>query len=194
MQPLFFATTAFCFILQVYMKQIIALLLLLVTGLAATAQQQSGTTTQQTKPLLSPRAYVNTKHVYISYGQPSKRNRVIFGELVPYGQVWRTGANEATEITFRSKMKIAGIPVDTGTYTFFTIPGEKEWTIILNKQLGQWGAYEYDKHKDKDVVKVNVPVVQLKKVQEKLVYEVSRKVLTIKWDKTSVNIPLIINQ
>lgn len=192
MQPLFFATIAFCFILQLYMKQIIALLLLLATGFTALAQQ-SGTTTQQTTPLLSPRALASNKHVSVSYGQPSKRNRVIFGELVPYGQVWRTGANEATEITFRTKMKIAGVPVDTGTYTFFTIPGEKEWTIILNKQLGQWGAYEYEKHKDKDVVKVNVPVVPLKKVQEKLVYEVSRKALTIKWDKTSVNIPLIIN-
>lgn len=175
------------------MKQIIALLLLLATGFTALAQQ-SGTTTQQTTPLLSPRAFASNKHVSVSYGQPSKRNRVIFGELVPYGQVWRTGANEATEITFRTKMKIAGVPVDTGTYTFFTIPGEKEWTIILNKQLGQWGAYEYEKHKDKDVVKVNVPVVPLKKMQEKLVYEVSRKALTIKWDKTSVNIPLIINQ
>ncbi len=177
------------------MRQIIALVFLVACSTGAFAQQEpTTTTTQQTTPLLSPRASASNKQVSVSYGQPSKRNRAIFGELVPYGQVWRTGANEATEITFRSKMKIGGVPVDTGTYTFFTIPGEKEWTIILNKQLGQWGAYEYDKHKDKDVVKVNVPVVPLKKVQEKLVYEVSRKTLTIKWDKTSVNIPLIINQ
>lgn len=194
MQPLFFATICQYFILHPNMRQIITLLLFMACSIGASAQQEATTTTQQTTPLLSPRAFASNKHVSVSYGQPSKRNRVIFGELVPYGQVWRTGANEATEITFRTKMKIAGVPVDTGTYTFFTIPGEKEWTIILNKQLGQWGAYEYDKHKDKDVVKVNVPVLPMKKVQEKLVYEVSRKALTIKWDKTSVNIPLIINQ
>lgn len=193
LQPLFFVTTYECFILHKYMRQIILFVFLLACSISTSAQTEPSTTTQQTTPLLSPRAFAGNKHISVSYGQPSKRNRVIFGELVPYGQVWRTGANEATEITFRSKMKFAGIPVDTGTYTFFTIPGEKEWTIILNKQLGQWGAYEYDKHKDKDILNVNVPVVPLKKVQEKLVYEVSRKTLTIKWDKTSVNIPLTIN-
>lgn len=170
------------------MKQIIALLLLLVTCYTTHAQEQ-----QQQTPLLSPRAYVKTKHITISYGQPSKRNRVIFGELVPYGQVWRAGANEATEIKFRKPATLAGVPVDTGTYTFFVIPAEKEWLIILNKQLGQWGAYEYDKHKDKDVLKAAVPVQSLNKVQEKLLYQINKKALIIKWDKTSVSIPLTIN-
>ncbi|OSZ82312.1 hypothetical protein CAP35_03325 [Chitinophagaceae bacterium IBVUCB1] len=168
------------------MKQALALLLVWVSICTTHAQEQ-------TTPLLSPRAYVKTKHVDISYGQPSVRGRVIFGELVPYGQVWRAGANEATEITFRRKATLAGVPVDTGTYSFFVIPAEKEWLIILNKQLGQWGAYEYDKHKDKDVLKAPVPVQSLSKPQEKLNYKLSKKTLTISWDKTSVSIPLIIN-
>lgn len=107
--------------------------------------------------------------------------------------MWRAGANEATEITFRKPAMLAGIPVDTGTYTFFVIPAEKEWLIILNKQLGQWGAYEYDKHKDKDVLKAPVPVQTLSKVQEKLSYKLSKKTLTVSWDKTSVAIPISIN-
>ncbi len=168
------------------MKHALALLLVLVTCITSQAQELQ-------TPLLSPRAYVKSKHIDISYGQPSVRGRVIFGELVPYGQVWRAGANEATEITFRRKVTVAGVPVDTGTYTFFVIPAEKEWLIILNKQLGQWGAYEYDKHKDKDVLKAPVPVQSLSSVQEKLTYKLSKKTLTISWDKTSVAIPVSIN-
>ena len=163
------------------MKQTLALLLFALTFFTTQAQEK----------LLSPRAYVKNKNVYISYGQPSKRDRVIFGGLVPYGEVWRTGANEATTITFKKKMNFAGVPVDTGTSTLFTIPTEKEWTIILNSQLGQWGAYEYDKHKDKDVLKIPVPVQPpLSKVQEKLVYEATKSALVIKWDKTKVSIPM----
>jgi len=168
------------------MKQAFTLLLVLVTFVTSLAQEQQ-------TPLLSPRAYVKSKYIDISYGQPSVRGRVIFGKLVPYGQVWRAGANEATEITFRKPAKLAGIPVDTGTYTFFVIPAEKEWLIILNKQLGQWGAYEYDKHKDKDVLKAPVPVQTLSKVQENLSYKLSKKTLTVSWDKTSVAIPISIN-
>lgn len=92
--------------------------------------------------------YENT-YVKVTYCRPHKRGRDIFGaELVPYGKVWRTGANEATEITFTEDVKINGERVEAGTYTMFTIPEKDKWTIILNTALGQWGAYDYDPEKD----------------------------------------------
>ncbi|WP_037319391.1 DUF2911 domain-containing protein [Salegentibacter sp. Hel_I_6] len=92
----------------------------------------------------------------VIYSRPQTRDREIFGKLVPYGEVWRTGANEATEITLYKDMKIGNEVVKAGTYTIFTIPDEKEWTIILNKSIHTWGAYEYtDKE---DYVRITVPV------------------------------------
>lgn len=139
---------------------------------------------------LSPRAFVKSKNLEVSYGQTSKRNRVIFGELVPYGNVWRAGANEATEITFKKDAKFGGKAVAAGTYSLFAIPNEKEWVLILNSQLKQWGAYEYEKHQSKNVAEVTVPVETLDKPQEKLTYDYKGDKLTIQWDKTSVSVPV----
>ena len=75
----------------------------------------------------------------IIYSRPAKRGRVIFGDLVPYGEVWRTGANEATEITFYQDVSINSQAIAAGTYSIYTIPGENEWTFILNSQTTQWG-------------------------------------------------------
>jgi hypothetical protein len=91
----------------------------------------------------SPKMTAETKNVKVTYGQPSKKGRVIFGDLVPYGEVWRTGANEATEITFSSDVVISGKTIKAGTYTLFTIPQKNTWTIILNSELKQWGSYGY---------------------------------------------------
>lgn len=92
----------------------------------------------------------------VIYSRPQKRNREIFGKLVPYGEVWRTGANEATELTLYEDMKVADVTVKAGTYTIYTIPQEKEWTVILNNRIHTWGAYEYtDKE---DLVRIKVPV------------------------------------
>ncbi len=94
----------------------------------------------------------------VIYSRPQKRDREIFGKLVPYGQVWRTGANEATELTLYKDMTVADATVKAGTYTIYTIPDEKEWTVILNKRIHTWGAYEYtDKE---DLVRIKVPVRQ----------------------------------
>ena len=94
----------------------------------------------------------------IIYSRPQKRDRQIFGKLVPYGEVWRTGANESTELTLYKDVKIANNLVKAGTYTIYTIPQENEWTIILNNSVHTWGAYEYtDK---KDLVRIKVPVKQ----------------------------------
>lgn len=92
----------------------------------------------------------------VLYSRPQVRDREIFGKLVPYGKVWRTGANEANEITFYEDMMVGGKRIKKGTYSLFTIPNEKEWTIILNNSTNIWGAYDY--HVEQDAARITVPV------------------------------------
>jgi hypothetical protein len=84
----------------------------------------------------------------IVYGRPSKNGRTIFGGILKYNEIWRLGANEATEIEFFSPVKIAGKTVAKGRYTLYCIPEENKWTLILNKDNYSWGAYTYDSKKD----------------------------------------------
>lgn len=143
----------------------------------------------------SPRITANGKFMKVVYGQPSKRDRVIFGPesakpLEPYGKVWRTGANQATEITFAKDGTFGGSPVKAGTYTLFTIPNENEWTVILNSQLGQFGAFDYESNKGKNAAEVKVPAKKLSKPVEKLTITPEDKALKIEWDQVSVSVPV----
>jgi plasmid replication initiation protein len=138
----------------------------------------------------SHKVVTETKNMKVTYGQPSKKDREIFGKLVPYGQVWRTGANDATEITFTKDAVFGGTKVKAGTYSLFTIPGEKEWSVILNSELKQWGSYGYDKIKAKNVAEVKVASKSLDAVVEKLTISAEEAAVSIAWDKTSVSIPV----
>ncbi len=138
----------------------------------------------------SPAMSTENDLVKITYGAPSKKGREIYGALVPYNAVWRTGANEATEITFKKDVDVAGKMVKAGTYTLFTIPTEKEWTIIFNSELKQWGAYGYDKIKSKNVAEVKVPATMTSEVQESLTITATAKGFDIIWDKTKVSVPV----
>lgn len=86
--------------------------------------------------------------VTLEYGRPNVNGRTIWGDLVPYGKVWRTGADEATTITFSGDVTVQGEPLAAGTYSLFTIPEDGEWTVIFNKVPKQWGAYSYDEAQD----------------------------------------------
>ncbi len=103
-------------------------------------------------PKPSPLAIVSARYkdtyLKITYSQPHKRNRKIFGALVPYGQVWRTGANEATELTVTQDILVNGTLLKAGTYSLFTIPDQSMWTIIFNSDLGLWGSYNYNPKTD----------------------------------------------
>jgi hypothetical protein len=143
----------------------------------------------------SPRITAEGKNVTVAYGQPSKRDRVIFGKegsgsLEPFGKVWRIGANNATEITFKKDGMFAGKAVKAGTYTLFAIPTEKDWTLILNSTLKQWGAYKYEEIKDKDVLKVTVPAKTYSTSMEKLTFTVKDTELQFQWDKAGFVAPL----
>jgi hypothetical protein len=165
---------------------------LLMAGLLLFAAQFN-LSAQKSEAPKSPKATAEGKNVKVTYGQPSKRGRTTFGDLVPYGQVWRTGANEATEITFSKNVMIGDKEIKAGTYTLFSIPQKDKWTIILNSELKQWGAYEYEKIKAKDVVTTDVPVKKVP-MQERLVYSfqdnANGTVLTIAWDETAVSLPI----
>ncbi|MEP7323731.1 MAG: DUF2911 domain-containing protein [Saprospiraceae bacterium] len=140
--------------------------------------------------IASPKMTADNALLKVVYGAPSKKGRNVFGGLEPYGKVWRTGANEATEITFKKDVMFGDKSVKAGTYTLFTIPTEKEWTIILNSELHQWGAYGYDKVKDKDVAQIKVTPTALMDVQELFVIKPTDKGFDIVWDKTSVSVPV----
>ena len=126
------------------------------------------------------------------YSRPQKSGRVIFGDLVPYGKVWRTGANENTEINFYRDVKLAGKPVKAGRYSLYTIPGEKSWTIVLNSALDVWGASNYDQ--TKDVLRVDVPVSETKSTIEaftmQFVGEPPSGKLLLVWDNVWVEVPV----
>jgi hypothetical protein len=128
----------------------------------------------------------------LSYCRPAKKNRVIFGELVPYNKVWRTGANEATKITFSRDVKVNGKDLKKGSYSLFTIPTEKNWTIIFNSVVDQWGAFFHSP--DKDVLRVEVPSEMSEKVIESFTIALNEAdkgaAMELTWDKVKVSVPI----
>ncbi len=138
---------------------------------------------------LSPHDTVSSKNIKVTYGRPYKKGRVIFGGLQKYGEVWRCGADEATEITFAKDGTFGGKAVKAGTYTLFVIPNEKDWTIILNGDTKFWGT-QYEQHKAKDVLKVSVPVKSLNAPIEQLTIRFPGSNMIIEWDKTQVAVPV----
>jgi hypothetical protein len=164
------------------MKKAFLLSTILFIGLAAFSQEA--------KKRASPHDTLRAKDLSVTYGRPYKKGREIFGKLEAYGKVYRCGADEATQITFDKDVTFGDKPVKAGTYTLFVIPEEKQWTIILNGQLKQWGAYDYDKNKDKDVLQTVVPVKMLSAPVEQLTITRPAAGLTIAWDKTEVTVPV----
>jgi hypothetical protein len=124
----------------------------------------------------------------VIYSRPMKNDRDIFGGIIPFDKVWRTGANEAPEIKIYQDLKIANQKVKAGTYTLFTIPGEKEWTIILNSELDQWGAYNYKE--SADVVRIKVPVTMDKESLEAFSITFHEGNMILAWDTTRVVVPM----
>jgi hypothetical protein len=121
--------------------------------------------------------------VTIDYHQPSAKGRKIMGGLVPYGEVWRTGANKTTTITVDAPVKIEGQDLAKGTYALFTIPGENEWTIIINKSI-EWGAYSY-KQAD-DILRVKVKPTKTDSFVETFNIAYDKDQVIMKWENTQV--------
>jgi hypothetical protein len=128
----------------------------------------------------------------IIYSRPQKNGRLIFGELLEYGKIWRLGANEATEIEFYKDVKIANAKIKKGRYTLYCLPLAEKWTIILNKETDIWGAFKYEPKKD--VVRIELPVEHITELQESftLFFEKSNTGinLNLAWDDDLVKLPI----
>jgi hypothetical protein len=125
-------------------------------------------------PPVSVSQTIDDLNITINYGQPAVNRRVIYGELVPYDQVWRTGANEATTITFDKDVLINGSDLlGGGTYSLFTIPAANgNWVVIFNKVADQWGAYDYKQ--ESDALRINVKATKNKNIVEKLNFVINK--------------------
>lgn len=143
-------------------------------------------------PLAIASVRYQDNYLKVTYSQPQKKNRKIFGGLVPYGKVWRTGANEATELTTTRDIHIADLLLKAGTYSLFTVPEKEKWTIIINADLGLWGAYNYNA--TKDVWRFDVPVQSTDKVYEAFTINIENRnevaELLIMWDDVKVSVPI----
>lgn len=167
------------------------LAILLMAGMTAFAQQIQ-------MPQASPSAKIAQKvgltDVTVDYSRPSTKGRKIFGELVPFGEVWRTGANGATIISFSTDVEIDGKKVPQGQYAIYSIPGKSEWTIILSKDTKLWGTIGYDPKND--LMRFQVELNKLSRVYE--TFEISFNNMTdtgadlsIKWDQTRIDFRIV---
>lgn len=140
-------------------------------------------------------AQLGQAHHMIYYYAPAVRGRAIWGGLVPYGEVWVTGAHRATTWEFDKPMQLNGITIPAGKYAFFTIPGKKEWILILNSKWDQHLADEYNQQED--VIRIKVKPQLVKKNQERLAYYLTlgksnKANLVMRWEKMAITLPFII--
>lgn len=148
-------------------------------------------------PALSPTASItqsfSVTEMSIDYSRPSMRGRKIFGGLVAFGEVWRTGANAATKVTFGEDVNVGGTDVKAGSYALYTIPGATEWEIILNKGIGNWGTGGYTT--DDDIARFKVKPTRFNNAAETFTITIDDITfnscdITLKWENTKVVIPV----
>jgi len=145
----------------------------------------------QSSPSCTLKQRVGLTDIEVDYSRPGVKDREIFGDVVPFDKVWRTGANQATKIIFSTPVKLNGTEIPAGTYALMTIPGKDEWTIIINKGAEQWGAYKYDEKSD--IARIKATPVTLDKAVDAFTIEFNKirdesSFLNIVWDKTEVPI------
>lgn len=185
------------------MKKSYLLLIILLTAFSVNAQDVNFAPLDTSPVDISyyPHKAVKSKKtdspsavIKVVYSRPSAKGRTVFGELIPFGKVWRVGANENTEIKFYKPVTIGGVNVPAGTYSLFAIPEKDKWTIIINKEIDLWGAYAYDE--TKDIVRVSAPVKTVSTPIEALSIAFTNQGsianLVIGWDKTTVELPITI--
>ncbi|HEY0154617.1 MAG TPA: DUF2911 domain-containing protein [Longimicrobium sp.] len=166
--------------------------LLALTALTAPAAAQQGG--QPLSPRDTARLEIAAgKRVYVDYGRPSMRGRRIVGELVPYGRVWRTGANAATTLVTEADLRIGDALVPRGTYTLYTLPTAQGWTLIVNRQTGQWGT-QYEA--SRDLVRIPMRTTRLAQPVEKFTIALERGTargtgtLAMAWENTRLTVPV----
>ena len=147
----------------------------------------------QASPLATLKQRIGVTDIEVAYSRPSAKGRVMLGGNNPYGEVWRTGANNATRITFSTPVTVQGEHLDAGTYELFSIPGKDQWTVIFQKASGQWGAYSYDAKND--ILRVTAKPVALSEPVETFTIEFNdilggSATLNLVWERTRVPVKL----
>ncbi len=164
-----------------HMKKLIYLFAIVSTvAVVVPAQAQE----KPSSPKETVKGTVNGANVEIVYCRPSARGRKMIGGNEPFGQVWRTGANEATTIEFDKDVLLEGKDLPKGKYELFTIPGESEWTIIIQKYGKQWGAYKYKE--SNDVLRVKVKSDKTSAFVETFTIATDAKGVNLSWENTAV--------
>lgn len=167
---------------------LIVLLALLITGLNNPMfAQERGNEEARVSPNASVSQTIGTTEISISYGRPSVNDRDTFGgSLVPFGEVWRTGANESTTVTFSDDIMVEGQKLTAGTYSLYTIPGEDQWTIIFNEKIS-WGT-QYDE--SQDVLQVDVEPMEGDMMEQVIFYftdvTATSGTVVLRWDDVKV--------
>ncbi|MGA3287121.1 MAG: DUF2911 domain-containing protein [Bacteroidota bacterium] len=141
-------------------------------------------------PRDSAELILNGKHLSVDYGRPSQRGRKIMGSVVPYGKVWRTGANAATGFTTEADLILGNVKLPHGSYTLYSLPSSKQWKLIINKQTGQWGTVYNEKL---DVARIPLKKKTLAHVAEKFTMTLERTsdksgVMKLSWEKTQLSV------
>lgn len=176
------------------MKQISLALLFAAFSLSAYAQEPLKL------PALSPNASIHqdfsTSAIDIMYSRPSMRGRNVFGDVVAYGAVWRTGANAATKLKLGEEVVIGGQIIKPGEYALYTVPGKDEWEVILNKGIGNWGTDGYDKAAD--IVRFKIKPAMLNETVQTFTINIANITYTscdieLTWEKTKITIPVKAN-
>lgn len=147
----------------------------------------------QESPAATATGTINGANISIKYSSPSVRGRQIWGALVPYGKVWRAGANLATVLETDKDITIEGKKLAAGKYSIYAIPGETEWTIIVNAQTGQWGITrqgETTADPAKDVFRVTVKPVKSASMNEALVYTINENGFVLSWENLDVPVSI----
>ncbi len=165
---------------------LVLLLSFLIISIGVNAQEDKAT---RPSPPATAMNSVNGLDIKIDYSQPAVKGRKVWGELVKYDEVWRTGANEATTIEFSRDVKISGETVPAGKYALFTIPSKDSWTVILNSEANQWGAYKYNK--DNDVMRFTVKPQRIDEKVERLTFGVDAEAnVSMMWDDMMFSFPV----
>ena len=155
--------------------------------------------TPQPSPTAKVSQEVGLSKVDLEYSRPSAKGRKIFGDLVPFGELWRTGANASSKITFGEDVKVGGTSVPKGTYAVYTTPGERQWEVVFYKNTTYWGTPEPAEYKMEEIAaKVTVPVVALKETVESLTMAINNLKnngadLEISWENTKVAVPFTVD-
>lgn len=161
-----------------------------IEGSTAEAQMAEAEEEQRSSPLVKVEGQINGKEVSIQFGAPSVKNRELWGDLVPYNVVWRTGANEATYIDVSEEIMVEGKALSPGKYSIFTIPKENQpWTVIFNSDWDlEHGHFQYNEKND--VLRVNVQPVMGDDFEEVLSFAIGDPGLILKWEKMTLPISI----